>query len=81
MTARGQSGGPFGPVIVIFVLIFLIYVWSVLVPAAVAPSIDNAIGVTSGRPNGDGVEFLLRMLPWAIPIILVIGFIWLMVKA
>jgi hypothetical protein len=80
MNQRAQ-GGPFGPIIVIFTLIFLIYIWSVLTPAAVAPSIDDAIGATAGSPNGDGVEFLMRMIPWAIPVILVIGFIWLMVKA
>jgi hypothetical protein len=77
---RHGEGGPFGPVIIIFVLIFLVYIWSVLVPAAIAPGIDGAIATTSGKPNGDGVEFVMRMLPWAIPIILVIGFLWLMVK-
>lgn len=68
------------PIIIIFMMLFLVYVWSVLVPAAVAPSIDDAISATSGQPNGDGVEFLMRMIPWAVPLILVIGFIWLMVK-
>lgn len=75
-----QGSGPFAPVIIIFLLVFLIYVWSVLIPAAVAPSIDDSIAATAGKPNGDGVEFILRMLPWAVPIILVIGFIWLLVK-
>lgn len=80
MSKQGQSG-PFFPIIIIFFIVFLIYVWSTLIPAAVAPSIDNAIGATAGHANGDGVEFVLRMLPWAVPIIMVIGFIWLMVKA
>lgn len=79
MNRRGE-GGPFAPIIIIFLLVFLIYIWSVLVPAAVAPSIDGAIGATAGKPNGDGVEFTMRMIPWAIPLILVIGFVWLLVK-
>ncbi|CAK0746467.1 hypothetical protein CCP3SC15_1440002 [Gammaproteobacteria bacterium] len=78
---QGQSGGPFAPIIIIFMLVFLVYLWSVIVPNAVAPGIDTSINATSGHANGDSVEFVLRMIPWAIPIILVIGFVWLMVKA
>lgn len=76
---RGQ-GGPFAPVIIIFLLVFLIFAWSELTGAAVAPGIDTAIASVEGQPNGEATEFVLRMIPWAIPIILVIGFVWLMVK-
>lgn len=77
---QGQ-GGPFGIVIVIFMLVFLVYVWSVLVPAAVAPSLDATLSEISGSPNADATSLVLRAIPWAVPIILVIGFLWLMVKA
>lgn len=66
--------GQFGFVIVLVLAVLLIYIWLVVSPVAVEPAIDDAIAATAGSTHGDGVEFFLRMIPWAVPLILLIGF-------
>lgn len=54
----------------------LIYIWILIVPAAVSPSITTTISGLNGYGNADGIEFLLRMLPWMFPILLIVGMVW-----
>ena len=73
--------GLFGPIIVLIILGMLIWVWAIIMPN-VTPLIGGSIQHTqaSGLQQADGTEFFLRMIPWAVPIILVLGFLWLMVR-
>lgn len=75
-----RRGGIFAPVILIIMLVLLIYIWSVLIPTAYAPEADRTLSTISGQANADGTEFFIRMIPWGVPVVLIIGFIWLMVK-
>lgn len=72
--------GIFGPFIVFILLVLLVWVWAIMLPS-VTPVIGDTIASTQagGTAHSDGVEFFLRMIPWAVPLILVIGFLWLMV--
>lgn len=73
--------GLFGPFIVLIILIMLIWVWVIIVPD-ITPIIGSTITheQQSGIQHADGVEFFLRMIPWAVPVIIILGFLWLMVR-
>lgn len=73
--------GLFGPLIVLIILGLIIFVWVTILPN-ITPIIGGTIQhtQTTGAPHADGVEFFLRMIPWAVPIIIILGFLWLMVK-
>lgn len=71
--------GLFGPLIILVLLFMLVWIWILLLPIF-TPIISTTITSTSGGAHADGVEFFLRMLPWAVPLIIVLGFIWLMVR-
>lgn len=75
------KGGLFGPFIVLILLIMLIWVWIIILPSF-TPIIGDTISHTqaSNAEHKDGVEFFLRMIPWAVPIIIILGFLWLMVS-
>lgn len=75
-----RRGGIFTPVIIIFFLVVLVYIWSVLVPTAYAPEADRTLASIAGGPNADATEMVIRAIPWLVPVILVIGFLWLMVR-
>ena len=68
--------GIFGFAIILVFLILLLWIWATILPDTIVPIIDNAISVTSGDPHADGVAFFLRMLPWAVPLIFVLGLLW-----
>lgn len=71
-----KGGGPFGLVIALVVCLVLVYVWLVISPTAIEPSIDTTIAAVAGSDNADGTEFFLRAIPWAVPLILILGFIY-----
>lgn len=75
MSKRG--GGIFSLPIMIFFILLLVWVWAIILPTAVVPIIDDTISGDPGIVHGDGVEFILRMLPWMVPLIIVIGLLWL----
>jgi hypothetical protein len=68
--------GQFGIVILLVLAFLLVYAWLIISPVAVEPFIDSTIAATSGSPNGDAIAFFLRMIPWAVPVILIIGFLY-----
>lgn len=72
--------GLFGPFIVFILLVMLVWIWATILPN-ITPAIGDTISETqtNGTVHADGVEFFLRMIPWAVPLILVLGFLWLMV--
>lgn len=74
--------GLFGPFIVLVLLVLLIWVWVIITPS-ITPIMDSTISQTqsTGVVHGDGVEFFVRMIPWAVPGIIVLGFLWLMVRS
>lgn len=67
--------GQFGFIIVLILAVMLIYLWLVITPVAVEPFITSTIASTSGATHADGIEFFLRMILWAVPLILIVGFI------
>lgn len=69
--------GLFGPIIMLAVLVLVVWVWVIIVPTAVNPSITSTLTATEGDAHADGVGFFLRMIPWAVPAIIILGFIWL----
>lgn len=73
--------GLFGPFIVLIILVMVVWVWIIILPN-VTPIIGTTITHerASKIEQADGVEFFLRMIPWAIPLIIVLGFIWLTVR-
>lgn len=71
--------GLFGPFIVLILLGLLVFVWAVILPE-ITPLITGTINETSDGPHADGVGFFLRMIPWAVPVIIILGFLWLMVR-
>jgi len=73
--------GQFGFILILLLAAVLIYIFLVISPVAIEPFIDSTIASTAGSTHGDGIEFFLRMIPWAVPLILLIGFIlWGMTK-
>lgn len=68
--------GVFGFVITLVVLAMLIWIWAIITPAAVTPAMDTALNATANDPHADGVEFFVRMIPWAVPLIIIIGMLW-----
>lgn len=74
------KGGLFGPLIVLILLGMLILVWATILPN-ITPIIGDTIADTNGNGtvHADGVEFFLRMIPWAVPLIIILGFLWLTV--
>lgn len=81
MNRYARAKGLFGPLIVLIILGLVIYIWILLLPN-ITPILSDTISNTqvNGGPNADGTEFFLRMIPWAIPLIIILGFLWLMVK-
>lgn len=71
--------GIFGPVITMVLLAMLIFIWVIILPN-ITPLIGDTLASTSSGPHADGVAFFLRMIPWMVPFIIVIGFLWLMVR-
>ena len=73
--------GLFGPLIVLVLLFMLVWIWVIILPD-VTPIIGDTIEHTQASTvdHKDGVEFFLRMIPWAVPAIIILGFLWLMVK-
>ena len=73
--------GLFAPLIALVLLVMLIWIWALILPA-VTPIISDTITHTqaSADPHSDGVEFFLRMIPWAVPLIIILGFLWIMVR-
>jgi len=74
------KGGLFGPLIVLILLGMLILIWATILPN-ITPIIGDTISDTqsNGTAHADGVEFFLRMLPWGVPLIIILGFLWLTV--
>lgn len=70
------QAGPFSFVVILAVLFLLVYVWLIISPVALEPAIDTTIAATASSPNGDGIAFFLRILPWAVPLMLILGFLW-----
>lgn len=81
MNPYARAKGLFGPLIVLILLGLIIYIWILLVPN-ITPILGDTIQHTQqyGGPNADGTEFFLRMIPWAIPLIIILGFLWLLVR-
>lgn len=76
MSRRG--GGIFAIPIMLVVLVLLIFIWVVLVQSAVSPTISNTLTQIQGTGGyADETEFVLRMLPWGVGVIIVIGVIWM----
>jgi len=75
------KGGLFGPFIVLILLIMVIWAWILILPSF-TPIIGDTIQHTqnSNAEHKDGVEFFLRMIPWAVPIIIILGFLYLLVS-
>lgn len=71
------GGGIFSLPIMFVFIVLIIWVWATILPDALTPSIETTIADTAGAEHGDGVEFFLRMLPWMVPLILVLGMFWL----
>lgn len=73
--------GLFAPLIALVLLVMLIWVWSLMLPD-ITPLVSNSIAHTqaSNDAHADGTEFFLRMFPWAVPIIIILGFLWIMVR-
>ncbi len=69
--------GVFGFLITFILLIFLLVVWAVIQPVAIGPAIDVGLAGTVSATNSSGVEFLLRMIPWAVPLLFVVGMLWM----
>jgi len=66
----------FGFVIVLVLLALLVWVWSIIMPAALTPNITTTLEATSTDPYADGIGFFLRSIPWAVPLIIIIGMLW-----
>jgi len=71
--------GVFAMVITLIVLALVLVVWAVILPE-ITPLIGGSIQATSTAEHHEAVEFFLRMIPFGVAGILVIGFLWLMVK-
>lgn len=69
--------GLFGPLIMIALLVLIIWVWVIILPTAVTPSISSTLETSASAEHADGISFFLRMIPWAVPVIIVLGFLWL----
>ncbi|MBR9702824.1 hypothetical protein GOV10_02210, partial [Candidatus Woesearchaeota archaeon] len=66
-----------GPLIMIVLLVLMVWIWVVIVPTAVTPNISSTLSATASSEHSDGVGFFLRMIPWAVPAIFIVGLIWL----
>lgn len=71
--------GMFGPVIMFVLAFMLIWVWVIITPSAVEPAIEEGISGSATAEHSGGVEFFLRMIPWAVPIIIFLGIMWMAV--
>jgi hypothetical protein len=69
--------GIFGLVIILVLAVMLVWIWAILMPVAIAPSIDIALNDTASAAHADGIGFFVRMIPWLVPFIFVIGLFWL----
>jgi len=69
--------GLFGPLIMIVLMVLLVWIWVVIVPDVVTPNITSTLSATADAEHSDGVGFFLRMIPWAVPAILIVGLIWM----
>lgn len=71
-----RRGGIFGFAIMLVIIVMLVWIWSIITPAAITPSITTTLDATSTDPYADGIGFFLRMIPWMVPLILIIGLLW-----
>lgn len=69
--------GIFGFFITFVLLVFLIVVWAIIQAPAVTPAIDIGLAATASAEHADGVGFFLRMIPWAVPFIIIVGMLWM----
>ncbi len=75
------GGGIFAlPVMFVFIVLSL-WIWATILPDAITPSIDSTITDTADSEHGEGVEFFLRMIPWMVPLIFIVGMFWLGVSS
>lgn len=69
--------GIFGMFIMFVLLVLLLIIWASIQESAIGPAIDAGLAGTVGATHADGVEFFLRMIPWAVPLIFIIGMLWM----
>lgn len=70
-----MSKGVFGFAIMLVVLFMLVWVWSLLQSDGISPAIDIGLEGTESAAFSGGIGFILRSLPFMIPLILIIGFL------
>lgn len=75
MSKRG--GGLFALPIMFIFIVLLLWIWAVILPDAVTPVIASSISDTASAEHSEGIEFFLRMVPWLVPIIFVLGLVWM----